>query len=273
MLNRQIDILDQTAVVLEFFDQRIGDLVGIAIENTNPRDIRLRGDLLNQFDEFILTVKITSVSGGILRNQNKFSCTDILHILCFCDQFFHRTGMQSAADAGDCTIGTAVVTAFRDLEVRKIFGCGDNTVTCGLHLGDILKGGILTLAFNRFDRLNNFMKRTDTDQRIDLGQFFKDLLTVSLCQTSRDNNALEICILFQPCFVENVIDGFLLCAFDECTGIDNDNIGFRIVRRDFIACFDDICQHDLGIYLILRAAEGNKSDFRFLFHSNSNQFL
>ena len=98
--------------------------------------------------------------------------------------------MESAADAGDGAVGTAVVAALCDLEICKVFGGGDNTVACGLHLCNVLKGGILTLALNGFNGIDDFVKRADTDQRIDLRQLLKDLLTVTLCQTAGHNDAL-----------------------------------------------------------------------------------
>ena len=105
------------------------------------------------------------------------------------------------------------------------------------------------------------MNASDTQQRVDLGQFLEDLLAVSLGNTARDDDRLQIVVLFQPGNIQNVVDRLLLGALDKRTGIDDHNIRLRLLGRDLISRLQNLMQHNLCIQLILGTTQRHKSDF------------
>ena len=68
-------------------------------------------------------------------------------------------------------------------------------------------------------------------------------------------------MLFEPGNVKDILDGLLLCAFDERAGVDDDNVRLDILGRDLISRGINFVQHNLGVQLILGTTERNKSDF------------
>ena len=142
---------------------------------------------------------------------------------------------------------------------------GKHAVAAELDGVFIEKGGVAASLFlNVLDRLNDLVNRAYTKNGIDLGEFLEDCLTVALGHTTRDDDALEALVFLEPRNIKDIVDGFLFCRLDEGAGVDDDNIGFGLVGRDLISRLEKVVKHYLGVKLIFRTAERNKSYFHKL---------
>jgi hypothetical protein len=117
---------------------------------------------------------------------------------------------------------------------------------------------------NGLDRLNDVMDRTDAEYRINLGKFVDDLFAVALGKAAGNDDGFELRVLFEPGNIENVVDRFLLCAFDKGTGVDDNDVSLGFLRGDLIARLQHLVQHNLGVHLVFRATEGYKSNLHFI---------
>ena len=69
------------------------------------------------------------------------------------------------------------------------------------------------------DRIRDAVDAAGTEDSVDLGTFFHDLLAVSLCEAPGHDYPFEIPVFLQPGDVENVVDRLFFCALDESAGV------------------------------------------------------
>ena len=65
VLEGQVDVGQDPRVVAHLCDQVVGDLVGVAVEQTDPRDRGLLGDLMQQLGEGVFAVEIEPVTRDV----------------------------------------------------------------------------------------------------------------------------------------------------------------------------------------------------------------
>ena len=91
MLKRHIDILDYLIVIADLGDQLVGDLIGIAIKYSQPRNIGLLAYSMQELMQTILAVKILAVSCGVLRYDAQLLDTKLGKSLCLLDKLVDRS--------------------------------------------------------------------------------------------------------------------------------------------------------------------------------------
>ena len=269
VLEGEVDVLEEAGIGLELLNQLVGDLVGVAVQNADPGDIRLLGDLADQLGQGIAAVEILAVAGGILSNQRQLLDAQGVHVLGLGHHVLHGTGAELAADGGDGAVGAAVVTALGDLEVGGVVGGGEDAVAAQTDGVLVLKGAILLacgdvlalgLLFYCLDGVHDVVDTAYAEKSVHLGQLLQDLLAVALGETARDDDALQGAVLLEPGLVQDVVDGLLLGAFNEGAGVDDDDVCVDILRGQLVARGHHLVEHDLGIQLVLGTAEGDESD-------------
>jgi len=68
MLYRNVDVSQQAGVFPEFPEQPVGDFVGVAVEQPDPRDGGLCGNPADQLVEAVVAVDVEAVAGSVLRD-------------------------------------------------------------------------------------------------------------------------------------------------------------------------------------------------------------
>ena len=128
----------------------------------------------------------------------------------------------------------------------------------------LLKGGVaFAFLFPFRDRAHGVHDVVDAayaQYGVHLRQFFKNLLPVAFRQASRDNDRLQMPVLFQPGDIQDIVNGFFFCTLNKRAGIDDDNVCVNVLRCDLISRLHDFMEHDLGVKLIFGATQRNKSD-------------
>ena len=235
MLDGQIHVLANAVVVADLRDQLVGDLVGIEIEQSDPRDRGLLADGADQLGEHVLAVEVQTVARGVLRDEVQLLDADRLQLLGLADDVLDGAGAHFAADEGNGAVGATVVTALGDLQVRGVLRRGEDALAAERGAFLILEGGVFFASCHRLDRLGDLVVGAGAEHGVHLGHFSEDLLAVALGEAAAGDDALERAVLFQPRNVENVLDRLLLGALDKAAGVDDDDVCHRLVGRDLVA--------------------------------------
>ena len=139
MLDRQIDILADTRIFADCLNKLIGDLVGIAVEHSYPRDRGLLGDAVQKLSQLVLAVEIETVARGVLSDDTQLLDAESFKGLCLLDKLFHRTRTEFSAYVRNSTVGAAVVAPLGDLQIGEIFGSRDYTLAAELYIVLVLE--------------------------------------------------------------------------------------------------------------------------------------
>ena len=106
------------------------------------------------------------------------------------------------------------------------------------------------------------------DHAVHLRHLCLNLVLIAFCQAAGNQNLLNDALLLEFAAGEDRFNGLLLCRVDKAAGVDDDEVGvFDVVRNLKIVL--QLCEHQLRVHLILRAAESDHADF---FHSISSKF-
>ena len=251
MLERQVYVLEDTGIVPYLGDQLIGDLVGVAVKQADPRNVSLLRNPVEQLMERIVTVQILAVARDILRDNRQLPDTQCGQFLCLAHQLLHRAGTVAAADIRNSAVGTPVIAPLCNLEVSGIVRRGQHAVAAQLHCILILKGTVLAGGIQRFlrgllrfdlrldrtDSVHDTVNAADTQQGVHLRHLLEYLLAVAFRQTARHDNTLEMAILLEPRDVQDIVHRFLARAFDKGAGVDDDDIRIDVLRCDLISGF------------------------------------
>ena len=82
-----------------------------------------------KFGEFAFAVDILAVSGGVLTNHDKLGNAAFGKFFRLFYDVLNLAASESAADFGDCAIGTAVVTAVGNFKIGGEGIAAENSVT------------------------------------------------------------------------------------------------------------------------------------------------
>ena len=264
MLQGQVYVFYDSVVDAHFRNKLVGDLVGVAVEQTEPLDLSLLCQTAQKLGELVFSVKIDTVASGVLSYDSQLLYPEIFKVLCLADEIVHGAGAEFSADVGNCTVGAAVVAALCDLQVRRMVGSGQNSVATQLHGVFVLVRGISLALGYSLDRVHDVVDTADAQNRVNLGELLEDRVAIALGQTARDDDALQIFVFLEPTDVDNVVDGLLFCAFDEGAGVYNYNVCLGLLSGDLVSRLSHVVEHYLGVQLIFGTAERYKSYFQFV---------
>ena len=106
----------------------------------------------------------------------------------------------------------------------------------------------------------------DAKENIYFGNITHQGGSIPLRQTACDHKQFAAAGFFIFRHIKDTVDGFGFCRIDKGTGIDNDNICFRKIRRNAVSLIFHDTQSNLGIDQIFVAAEEIQADFPCLVH-------
>ncbi len=257
VLNRNVDILYNSRVVSDFRYKLIRYLIGVAVEETNPRNIGSVANTSDKLGKLVFAVEVYTVSGGILSYNVKLLYSECVKCGSFFDNILHCTASHLTSDKGNSTVCTAVVTSLCNLEVSHAVTGSENTLAADFRCFLIVKAGVFCRIFLSDIRFNclygfcNLVNTADTEKCVYLGKLLQNFLTVSFRKTSRNHNTLELVVLLEPADVNNVVYGFLFRTLDESTGVDDNNIRLCFLGSDFVALIEEVLEHYLCVAKIL----------------------
>ena len=233
MLDWNVHIFEKTIVITKLGNKLVGNLVGIAIKKSDPRNGGVLRDLSHKLGEGVFAVKVKTVSCGILRDEVNLLYAHCLKILCFGNDVLDCSGAESAADEGDCAVGATVVAALCNFEISGVWLGSDNTIAAKLALLLITEGGVLFAAHYRLAGVRNIAKTSYANKGIYLRHLIHHFVTIALNKAACCYDMFTFSPLFEGFCIKNAFDGFLLCALYKAAGVDNNDLCLLLVWGDF----------------------------------------
>ena len=108
--------------------------------------------------------------------------------------------------------------------------------------------------------LRDVLELAGADERVDLGQLLGQLGAVALGQAAGDDQRADRAALLLVGQLEDRVDRLLARARDERAGVHDRDVRVGEVLGDRAARERELPEHDLGVDLVLRAAERPEED-------------
>ena len=115
VLKGKIDVVENSGIVLHLLDKTVGDLVGVAVENSDPRNARFLCNFMQKLVETVLAVKVDTVASGVLRDDGQLLDAHLVKLFCLFNKLVHRARTELSTNIGDSAVGATVVASLADL--------------------------------------------------------------------------------------------------------------------------------------------------------------
>ena len=190
MLYRQIYVFYYSVIRFYFLYQLIRYLIGIAIKKSYPRNICFLCYRAQKLCKLVFAVNIKTVARCILRDKVKFLYADSLKLLCLFYDILDRSRSHPASYGGYRAISATVITAFGDLQIRRVFR------SCDYSLSAERKRFLIAIAFIMFTAQNSFNSvaylcfGAESKHCVNFGQLCRYLLAISFGKTTCNNYSL-----------------------------------------------------------------------------------
>ena len=133
MLQGNSHILDNLLFTGHCVQQLVGDGVRIAIEHPNPMEAVNFAQPAQQLRQGVFPVKVDSVAGGILGNQDELFGAVLHQKTSLSLDAFHGPAAVAAPDERNGAVSTAVVAALSDFQIGEITGGGEHAPAAKRH--------------------------------------------------------------------------------------------------------------------------------------------
>ena len=259
VLERNIEVFYDLRLLSDDVDELVGDLVGVEVVQTDPCEIHF-AQLAQQLGEQALVLRqVHAVLGDVLRDDDELLYACIAQRTRLLEQRRHLAAAVASAQLGDDAVGAGVRAALCDFEISGV-GRGQTAAAaverrCG-HIGHV--GRLLTLE-RRVRRVYDVVVAAGAAENVDFGQLAAHFVRVALHQTAGHDQTLHAAGLLVLRGLEDGLDGFGLCRFDEAAGVDHADVRLAHILRDLPARVAHQGEHMLAVHQIFGAAERNKS--------------
>ena len=202
-----------------------------------------------------LSIYVSSIYGCLLCDKDQLLYAFLCHLLCLCYQTFHRNASEFTAKFRDDTVGAVFITAFCYLEVSEMSACCENTFA-----------KLFRKVINIFKFLEMFSFHCFTDclKDVSVGScakyciyfryFLNDLILITLCHTSCDNQDFTAPGFLVFCHLKDGVDALFLCVIDEAAGVHHNGLCFSFIIYDLEPVTCKKSEHFFGIYKVLVTA-------------------
>src|SRR5207245_7530593 len=127
-------------------------------------------------------------------------------------------------------------------------------VSRGRRAGPVVAAGRLA------HQLDDAREIRGTEDPVHLRHLFQDVAAVALGEAARDDEGTAGPPLLQLRELEDRVDRFLARTVDEGAGVDDEALGVFGALRERKPGLGQHAEHQLGVHLVLRAAEGRQMD-------------
>ena len=240
-------------------DQLIRDFFRVTVKKTDPVNALNLTKLSQKAWQGFLSIQILSVKGRLLGNQNQFLHAALCKLLRFLKQLLHRYAAVVPTHLRNNTVGTMLITAFRNFQIGIISTCCYHTVSSSLRsLIDILDIIMLLSPKHFIKRIGNRINGCCSKNRIDLRDLHLHFPRITLRQTAGYQKSLQLSVLSSFCHIKDRIDTFFLGIADKAAGIDNNCFRFLFIVCKLISVPGKQAKHNLRVHQILVTAKGYK---------------
>jgi len=176
---------------------------------------------------------------------------------------FHDVGARpapvTAAELGNGAEGAAHVAPFRDLHVR-VGNAGHQKARrgCVVEITRRSRGSPVLSAGRLSHQLDDAREVRGAQDAVDLGHLLQNVAAVALSETAGDDEGAAGSPLLQLRELQDRLDRFLARAVDERAGVDDEALGVLGALREREPGLGQHAEHQLGVDLVLRTAEGRQ---------------
>ena len=144
MLDRKVKIVAYLLFLFHDLDQFIINFFRITVKNTDPTDSFNLAKFLKKDMQSFFAVKISTIDGCFLCNENQFPDSLGSHILGLLQKTLFRNTAEFTSQRRNDTVGTMLITAFSNLKISEMStSCNDSAT------------GIFRESINIFEFLKN----------------------------------------------------------------------------------------------------------------------
>ena len=259
VLERNIEVFYDLRLLSDDVDELVGDLVGVEVVQADPCEIQL-AQLAQQLGQQALVLRqVHAVLGDVLRDDDELLDACVRERTRLLEQRRHLTAAVASAQLGDDAVGAGVRAALRDLEVRGVGGGQTAAAAVERRRSHVRHVSGLFAAKRRSRGVHNVVIAAGAAEYVDLRQLPAHFVRVALHETAGDDQTLHAAGLLVLRGLEDGLDGFGLCRFDEAAGVDHADVRLAHILRDLPARVSHQGEHMLAVHQIFGAAERNKS--------------
>ena len=241
-------------------DERLVDVGRMQVHRADPGHARL-AERQQEITDVAVAGQIASVGQRVLRDEDGFLHAPRRQSLDLFDHVGERPAPVTATELGNRAEGAAHVAPFRDLHV----GVGD-AARQEARRGRVVevarrrRGRPVVAAGGLPDQVDDPREARGAEDPVDLGHLLEDVPAVPLGEAAGDDEGAARAALLQFGQLEDRVDRLLAGAIDEGARVDDDALGVLGVLGERKSGLGQHAEHELGIDLILRAAERRQVD-------------
>ena len=261
MLERDVAVGDEARLASHQLEERPVERAGIGIEETDPAEVGLGEQRLDQAREAVRDADVLAEARGVLRDEIQLLDAGVLKLLRLADDGVDAARAELAAHLRNRAERARIRAPLADFDVRVRRAGGEEArqifVQPHRHLPLHRRGVDVVAAHGARDGF----EMIEPDERVDLRNGLLQIGAVLLHHAAADDQPLHA-FPFALRDLQDRVDRLLLRRVDEAARIDDDDIGLVEVVRDRDGGITlKLSKHDLGIDEILRTAEGDHADF------------
>ena len=155
--------------------------------------------LTQECGKLVLAVQVRAVARDVLRDDDEFLHARGRKLARLVQKFVHRAAAVTAAQARNDAVGTAVVAALGDAQIRIPWGCGEDARAALLAVVDIahVTGAQRLRAHHLVDGKGNVAVAAGAEHRVDLRQLMEHIVLVALRHAAGDDDLFELALVFE----------------------------------------------------------------------------
>src|SRR5262245_944830 len=241
-------------------DERLVDVGRMQVHWTDPGHARL-AERQEEVADVAVARQVAPISERVLRDEDGFLHASRRQPLYFLDHVGQRPAPVTAPELRNRAEGAAHVASFGDLHV----GVGD-AARQEARRGRIVeitrrrRGGPVVAAGGLPDQVDDPREVRGAEDSVDLGHLAENVAAVALGEAAGDDERAARAALLQLGQLEDRVDRLLAGAVDEGARVDDDALGVFWGGRERKPGLGQHAEHELGIDLVLRAAERRQVD-------------
>jgi len=248
MLDRKIKIRADLFFLGHKFKKPIGEMVclGVSVEDSNPTQAFHVDQILQELFQIGSISKVSSISGGVLSNQDEFLDALIRKPLSLSQDGSKFPTSITTPDLWNRTKGACIGATFRNLQVGSRRRGGKNS----RRPFAVKKSGFRKETLSPWlprEKFGKVLERSGPDEEVHLWQFLFQNFPISLGKTSRYNEKTAAAFSLEFGEMKNRLNGLLGCFLNKGAGIDDEDVRPRGIRGQEIALFRKETEDHFGI--------------------------
>ena len=263
VLERHVEVRQHAGRVRERVEHGVGERARIQVQEAHPVEAVDSVERADQLGDLRPAREVLGIGQGVLRDH-----VDLAHPLPrqharLGHDRFRCTALELAPDRRDRTEGTDPVAPFSDLQVGGVAGAEQEPrrrLVVQVRAARVHVHAARAPRARVFQNPGDVLELAGADERVDLGQLLGELGAVALGQAARDDQRPERPALLLVRQLEDGVDRLLARARDEGAGVHDRDVRVRQILGDRAARERELPEHDLGVDLVLGAAERPEED-------------